>query len=103
MKKASLVDLVPLTQISYVPYYAIKNGIPVDGHSDIEYGFVTSVRGRTVFTRYMRSDGTDLRIKANSEHADIENIWLSNRYPEKYLRELALKHNVFNDTSVVLQ
>lgn len=81
----------------------MKNGAPIDGHSDVEYGFVTSIRGRTVFARYMRSDGTDLRTKTNSKSADIENIWLSNRYPEKYLLELALKHNVFNGTSVALQ
>lgn len=103
MKKASIVDLVPLTQIAYVPYHAMKNGVPIDGHSDVEYSFVTSIRGRAVFARHMRSDGTNLRTKINNESADINNIWLSNRYPTKYLLELALKYNVFDDANIVLQ
>jgi len=60
-------------QIAYVPRHAqIQHGDEgwtwQDSHPDIEFGFVTSQRGDTVFCRYWRKGqpGT-LRTVANSE------------------------------------
>lgn len=55
-------------QIAYIPLHA-------DGdieHPDVEFGFVTSQRGDTVFCRYWRHDLLDLRTKANSEGTPVE-------------------------------
>lgn len=51
------------TQILYVPTHA-EGDIR---HPDIEAGFVTSVKGDTVYCRYWRKDLSELRTKANSE------------------------------------
>jgi hypothetical protein len=53
------------TQIAYVPLHA-KNNI---GHPDVQFGFVTSVRGDTVFCRYWSKSHHGLRTTANSEGA----------------------------------
>lgn len=54
-------------QIAYVPLHADGNL----GHRDVEFGFVTSVKGDTVFCRYWsRYEPGELRTKANSEGAD---------------------------------
>lgn len=60
----------PGEQIAYVPSHA-EGDI---NHPDVEFGFVTSQRGDTVFCRYWRRDMTDLRTKANSEGTPIENL-----------------------------
>lgn len=53
-------------QIAYIPNHADGD---VD-HPDVEFGFVTSVKGDTVFCRYWRSkDSPELRTKTNSEGA----------------------------------
>ena len=57
----------PGDQVAYIPTHA--NGDIK--HADVEYGFVTSQRGHTVFVRYwskIRKD--ELRTKANSEGTD---------------------------------
>lgn len=54
-------------QIALVPDHANGNL----GHRDVEFGFVTSVKGDTVFCRYWsRYSPGELRTKANSEGAD---------------------------------
>ena len=54
-------------QIAYVPTHAAGDLT----HSDVEFGFVTSVRGDTVFCRYWSKHSPgELRTKANSEGAD---------------------------------
>lgn len=54
----------PRDQVAYVPTHA--NG-DLD-HHDVEFGFVTSVKGDTVFCRYWTSQNKfELRTKANSE------------------------------------
>lgn len=50
-------------QIFYVPTHAEGDL----SHPDVEAGFVTSVKGDTVFCRYWRKDLTELRTKSNSE------------------------------------
>lgn len=60
----------PGEQIAYIPLHA-------DGdieHPDVEFGFVTSQRGDTVFCRYWRGDLLDLRTKANSEGTPVEMV-----------------------------
>ena len=60
-------DLKRGQQIAYVPDHADGNL----GHRDVEFGFVTSVKGDTVFCRYWsRYTPNELRTKANSEGAD---------------------------------
>ena len=54
-------------QIAYVPMHAAGDLT----HPDVEFGFVTSVRGDTVFCRYWSKHSLgELRTKANSEGAD---------------------------------
>ena len=60
------MDLQPGTQIAYVPTHA--NGDL--SHPDVEFGFVTSVRGDVAFCRYW-SKGDGLRTTANSEATPI--------------------------------
>lgn len=51
-------------QIAYVPLHASGD----IEHPDVEFGFVTSQRGHTVFCRYWRKGYLgDLRTRANSE------------------------------------
>ena len=58
----------PMTQIKYTPTHA--EGVP--DHPDIEYGFVTSVKGDTIFCRYWsKHNPDDLRTTANSEGTPI--------------------------------
>jgi len=45
-----------------------------DGHGKVEYGFVTSVRGKIVFCRYWNKDFSDLRTKSCSEGTPIDKI-----------------------------
>jgi len=52
------------TQIAYIPMHADGD----IGHPDVEFGFVTSVRGSTAFCRYWsKSSPGVLRTQANSE------------------------------------
>lgn len=51
-------------QIAYIPMHAKGN---ID-HPDVEFGFVTSQKGNTVFCRYWRKHNIGvLRTTANSE------------------------------------
>jgi hypothetical protein len=68
-------------QIVYVPTHAQQklpawSAIPWTfdlDHPDIEFGFVTSQRGDTVFCRYWRKGHLgDLRTKANSEGTPVD-------------------------------
>lgn len=57
------------TQIAYIPRHA-EGDIT---HCDVEFGFVTSVKGDTVFCRYWRIPG-ELRTVCNSEGTPIDCI-----------------------------
>ena len=57
------------TQIVYIPTHA-NNDIQ---HSDVQFGFVTSVRDDVAFCRYWRKHSLgELRTKANSEGTPID-------------------------------
>ena len=68
------MDQVAGTQIAYVPDHA-EGDI---NHSDVQFGFVTSIAEGTegdLFCRYWKSrTSIDLRTKANSERTPIMNI-----------------------------
>ena len=72
------------TQIVYVPSHA--SGI---NHPDCEEGFVTSIRGNTVFCRYWSkvTSGIMLRTRANSEGTPIENIVVCDTHPQSTVDE----------------
>lgn len=59
-------------QIAYIPLHA--NGEL--SHPDVEYGFVTSQKGDTVWCRYWRKDevGMMLRTLANSEGTPVDSL-----------------------------
>jgi len=66
-------------QIAYVPTHALRwagtGGAmwAIDFHPDVEFGFVTSQRGSTVFCRYWRKGHPgELRTVANSEGAPAD-------------------------------
>jgi len=59
------------TQIAYIPTHA---GGDIN-HPDVQFGFVTSERGDTVFCRFWSKHSPgELCTKANSEGADRTNI-----------------------------
>jgi hypothetical protein len=61
----------PGTQIAYIPMHA-------DGdvsHPDVEFGFITSVRGNIAFCRYwFKGKPGDLRTRLVSESTMLEDI-----------------------------
>lgn len=65
------------TQVFYVPTHAEGDL----SHPDVEAGFVTSVRGDTVFCRYWRKDLAELRTKANSEGTPVDLIVVQDSVP----------------------
>jgi len=83
-------------QIAYVPRHAQVKGN--DGcfqwdstHPDVEYGFVTSWRGDTVFCRYWRKGQPGvLRTTANSEGTPVDCLVPCTSVHMSYVRE-ALK------------
>ena len=59
------------TQIAYIPMHA-EGDIE---HPDVEFGFVTSVRGSTAFCRYWRRGSVgELRTVANSECTPMDSL-----------------------------
>ena len=71
-------DYKPGMQVAYIPQHA-------DGdiaHYDVEFGFVTSVRGDTVYCRYWRKGKLDqLRTMSCSEGCDAPSL---RRYTSTY-------------------
>ena len=60
------------TQIVYMPTHCNED----IEHPDIEFGFVTSVRGDVAFCRYWSKHNKDeLRTKANSEATPIDMVF----------------------------
>ncbi|MBD3260428.1 MAG: hypothetical protein GF334_01900 [Candidatus Altiarchaeales archaeon] len=72
------------TQIIYVPMHA-------DGdinHPDCEAGFVTSVRGDTVFCRYWsKYHPNELRTKANNEGTPLSRIVEKDTVPQRQVED----------------
>ena len=67
------------TQVVYIPTHA--KGLA--SHRDAERGFVTSIRGNTVFCRYWSKSNPDiLRTKANSEGTPQELLVVANTKPQ---------------------
>ena len=67
------------TQIVYVPLHANGN---VD-HPDCEAGFVTSLRGDTVWCRYWSKHCPgELRTKANSEATPLDLLVFTDTRPQ---------------------
>ncbi len=66
------------TQVLYVPTHTAGDLL----HPDVQAGFVTSVRGDTVFCRYWRKDLSDLRTKANSEGTPKDLLVIQNSVPQ---------------------
>lgn len=59
------------TQIAYIPNHA-KGDI---NDPDVEFGFVTSIRGDVAFCRYWHRDRPEeLRTTANSEATSMDNL-----------------------------
>jgi len=72
-------------QIAYVPQHA--NGY--EYHEDVEYGFITSVRGDGAFCRYWsKSDPTELRTKCNSELTPVRYLIVLNTRPQEMVDQL---------------
>lgn len=67
-------QLVPLTQIAYVPQHA-KGDL---NHPDVQFGFVTSLHrdGENAFCRYWSKYHSGLRTLANSELTPIQHLVL---------------------------
>lgn len=71
------------TQIAYIPVHA-EGDI---AHTDVEFGFVTSVRGSIAFCRYWNKLGI-LRTKANSEATPLSRIIPHDSYPQSKIDAL---------------
>jgi len=72
------------TQIAYIPPHA--DGVT---HQDVEFGFVTSVRGSIAFCRYWsKHHPGELRTKANSEATPISRCIPHISQPRSKVNEL---------------
>lgn len=72
-------------QIAYIPMHA-EGAI---SHTDVEFGFVTSVRGNTAFCRYWRKGQMGvLRTVANSEGTPIDSLEECPSVPQSTVDEL---------------
>ena len=66
------------TQIIYIPLHAKGD----ENHPDAQAGFVTSVRGNTVFCRYWSKKTGQLRTTANSEGCDRQFLIVKDTVPD---------------------
>jgi hypothetical protein len=79
-------------QIAYVPSHAQiprENGFDWHtDHPDVEFGFVTSQRGDTVFCRYWRHQQLgSLRTRANSEGTPANYLVPYDSVPDSIVRD----------------
>ena len=85
-------------QIAYIPTHARHStGVAstqwaIRHHPDVEFGFVTSQRGDTIFCRYWRKGHLgDLRTLVNSEGTPADCIVVYDSVPQSVV-ESTLKH-----------
>ncbi len=78
------------TQIIYTPLHT-KGDL---SHSDCEPGFVSSVRGNTVFCRYWSKYHNGLRTQANSEGTDQEMIVVKDTVPQSRVERAIEEFNI---------
>lgn len=75
------------TQVAYIPRHA-RGDI---NHRDVQFGFVTSVRGDAAFCRYWSNfDSRQLRTVANSELTPLDLLVLYSTHPQTEI-DLILK------------
>jgi len=76
-------------QIAYIPLHARQS--PRD-HPDIEYGFVTTQKGETVWCRFWRKGHPgELRTRANSEAVNVHSLVRTHSVPDSLVQGILRK------------
>lgn len=81
----------PGDQVAFIPHHAYGDIY----HPDVEFGFVTSVKGQLVWCRFWyKGKPGELRTRANSEGVNIRDLRLYDSVSHETLEAFAKEYKV---------